>query len=234
MAFRPTFWATVVAVPVLAILIGLGTWQVQRLDWKNDLIETRAARVAEPSLNLDEALAAPSVGMIEYRPITLSGTLRRDDAFRLLNRVRDGKQGFHLVSPMELDADNRTIMVDRGWMPRESLGEVLAGKPTGVTLDGFVRAYTPPGAFLPDNEPAANNWFHMNEAEMLSAARLAGGVGFYVEAGPNTTPAGTFPRGGVPDVNLRNSHLEYAVTWYGLAGVLVVIFVVFHWRRDEA
>ena len=68
---------------------------------------------------------------------------------------------------------------------------------------------------------------------MLAAANLSGPVGFYVQAGPNATPPGVYPVGSVPDVKLRNSHLEYAVTWYALAAVLVVIFVIFHWKRKE-
>ena len=234
MAFRPTFWATVVAVPALVMLLGLGTWQVQRLDWKNGLIETRTERIAQPILEVAQALGAPSAEVIEYRAIALSGVMRAEHGFRLLNRVRDGKQGFHLVSPMVLDGGQGTVMVDRGWMPRDMLDVRLAATPARIALDGFVRAYTVPGAFLPDNEPDNNNWFHMDEAGMLAAARLADGLGFYVEAGPNASPPGTYPAGAVPEVNLRNSHLEYAVTWYGLAGVLVIIFVVFHWRRGPA
>ncbi|MBO6783651.1 MAG: SURF1 family protein [Alphaproteobacteria bacterium] len=232
MAFRPTFWASVVAVPVLVILLGLGTWQVQRLTWKNNLIETRTERIADTPLGLAEAVAAMPAA-IEYRPITLAGTLHADHAFRLLNRLRDGRQGFHLVSPMVLDGGQGAVLVDRGWMPRDALGNIPVAPPRRVVLEGYVRAFTAPGAFLPDNEPGNNNWFHMNEAEMLAAAGLSDGLGFYVEAGPDANPPGVYPAGAVPEVNLRNSHLEYAVTWYGLAAVLVVIFVVFHWRRGD-
>jgi len=233
MRFRPTFWASVVFLPVFGLLLGLGTWQVQRLTWKNDLIETRIARIAAPPLLIQVAKSADTPALIEYRPIRLTGTFQREHQFRLLNRAYQGTQGSHLVVPMVLDEGQGTIMVDRGWIPRGPLENISAVPDTPLTLNGYVRAYTEPGAFLPPNEPDGNNWFHMNEPEMLAASGLTGGVGFYVEAGPESGPPGTFPVGAVPDVNLRNSHLQYAGTWYGLAGVLFVIFIVFHWRRDN-
>ena len=233
MRFRPTFWATVLALPVLTVLIVLGTWQVQRLQWKNELIETRASRVGAVPVEITEALAAAvDLADIEYRPITLTGELRNDRAMILLNRVRDTRVGGHLIAPLELANGLGTVMVDRGWMSLPDLRAFNAAS-TPVTLDGFVRLYTAPGYFVPENDAAGNNWFFMHEAEMLAAANLTGPVGLYVQAGPNATPPGTFPAGSVPDVRLRNSHLEYAVTWYALAAVLVVIFIIFHWKRKE-
>lgn len=234
MRFRPTFWATVVFLPVFGLLIGLGTWQVQRLDWKNNLIETRTARISAPALNIAAARAATTPESIEYRAITLSGTLRNEYGFRLLNRLYNDTQGAHLVVPMVLDDGQGTIMIDRGWIPRGTVADLPEGTVERVTLNGYLRAYTERGAFLPENEPAANNWFHMNETEMLATAGLSDGVGFYVEAGPESSPPGAFPAGAVPDVNLRNPHLQYAGTWYGVAGVLLVIFIVFHWRREKS
>lgn len=236
MRFRPTFWATAFAIPVLIVLVVLGTWQVQRLHWKNDLIETRAARVGAAPVAMADALAArdrDALAVIEYRPVTVTGTLRNDLAMRLHNRVRNGVAGGHMVVPLELAGAKGAVMVDRGWIPGEVLRNFAPGTPEAATIDGFVRLYSGQGTFVPDNEPANNNWFFLDEAEMLAAAGLGGSAGFYVQAGPNAGTPDAFPAGSVPDVNLRNSHLEYAVTWYALALVLVVIFVIYHLRRDE-
>jgi surfeit locus 1 family protein len=232
MGFRPTFLATIVFLPVFVVLLGLGTWQVQRLAWKNDLIETRADRIAAPPLSVVQAKAAGLPGEIEYRPIRLTGVFQPDHRFRLLNRIYAGTQGSHLIVPMVLENGQGTVMVDRGWIPRGPLENISDEPESVITLSGYVRAYTDPGAFLPPNEPGPNNWFHMHEDEMLAASGLTDGVGFYVEAGPGRNPPGTYPVGAVPNVNLRNSHLQYAGTWYGLAGVLLVIFIVYHWRRS--
>ncbi len=241
MRFRPTFWATSLALPALIILIGLGTWQVQRLEWKNDLIDTRAARILKPPLSSTQLAAAQQgwtadqgLAQMEYLPVDLQGTYRGAASLRLLPRVRDGKQGYHLVSGFDAVGPLGTVLIDRGWVPLDIPVESIQTAAGPVRVEGFLRLFVEPGIFVPDNEPDANNWFFMQEGEMLGAASLEGSVGFYVQAGPGANPPGTYPEGAVPDVNLRNSHLEYAVTWYALAAVLVVIFVVFHWRREEA
>jgi surfeit locus 1 family protein len=231
--FRPTFWASVVALPVLGVLVALGTWQVERLEWKNELIATRAARVAAAPVTVSDVLR-DGVAAREYRPITVEGTLRNDVAMRLINRTRDGAPGGHVIAPLVLADGGGTVMVDRGWMPVDALRNFRPGAAEPARIDGFVRDYTVRGAFVPDNEPDRNNWFFLDEAAMMTASGLSGPVGFYVQAGPASGAPGTYPAGSVPDVNLRNSHLEYAVTWYGLALVLIVIFVVFHLRRSEA
>jgi len=234
MRFRPTFWATIVFIPVFVLLMSLGTWQVQRLTWKNDLIQTRMDRIASPPLDYAAARAAGSPEAFEYRPITVSGVLRNDLRYRLLNRVHNGNQGSHMVVPMELDKGQGTIMVDRGWIPRGPIENIPEEPVVRITLNGYVRAYTEATPFLPPNEPATNTWFHMNEPDLLAASGLSNGVGFYVEAGPNVQMPEALPAGAVPDVNLRNNHLQYAGTWYGVGGVLFVIFIVFHWRREPS
>ena len=234
MRFRPTLWATIVFIPVFVLLMSLGTWQVQRLTWKNDLIKTRMDRVASPPLNFAAAQNAGAPEIIEYRPIVISGVLLNDQRYRLLNRIHNGRQGSHLVVPMVLDDGQGTIMVDRGWIPRGPVAAIPLEPTARDTVNGYVRAYTQPTAFLPPNEPEANNWFHMNEFEMLTAADLSNGVGFYVEAGPDIHAPNALPAGAVPDVNLRNNHLQYAGTWFGVGGALLVIFIVFHWRREPS
>lgn len=170
---------------------------------------------------------------MEYLPVDLQGTYLEADSLRLLPRVRNGQQGVHLITPFEADGPLGTVLIDRGWAPLGTPLETMRPPSGRVRVEGYLRRFMVPGFFVPENEPDANNWFFMDERAMLAAAGLSELAGFYVQAGPTAAPPGTYPSGSVPDVNLRNSHLEYAVTWYALAAVLVVIFVVFHWRRDE-
>ncbi len=94
-----------------------------------------------------------------------------------------------------------------------------------------MRLFAPPGSFTPDNDPAAGTWFYLDRAQIAAALDATTLAPFYVQLAPTVTPPGTYPQGGVPVVALRNPHLQYALTWYALAVVLLVIYVVFHMRR---
>lgn len=236
MRFRPTLWATLSTVVALAILIGLGTWQLHRLDWKRDLIETRAARITMAPLTIGEAVElsrSDELADMEYRPVSLRGRYLHEWSLRLHNRVLDGAPGIHLVSPFRTETGDTVVLVDRGWMPIDASLD-MAERPDGVVeVTGYIRLYREPGAFVPENEPANNVWFAMNDSQMRRATEVGGTLGFYVQAGPASRPRDSLPIGTVPGVELRNDHLQYALTWYGLAAVLLVIYVIFHLRRHR-
>lgn len=236
MRFRPTLWATLSTAVALAILIGLGTWQLHRLDWKRDLIETRAARITMTPLTIDEAVDAGRTGEIaemEYRPVTMRGRYQHEWALRLQNRVREGAPGIHLISPFRPESGDTVVLVDRGWMPIDASLD-MAERPEGIVeVDGYIRLYGEPGAFVPENEPGNNIWFTMDDSQMRQATEVGGNLDFYVQAGPGSQPRDRLPVGTVPGVELRNDHLQYAVTWYSLAAVLLVIYVIFHLRRHR-
>ena len=228
MIFRPTLWATVASVIVVAILVGLGTWQLDRREWKQEILETRALRVAAP------ALAYPELGEIvtaEYRTIQITGRYRRNASVKLLSRTRDGRAGFHVITPLQTDAANAVVLVDRGWVPIDREGDIAPVPEGRVVVEGFVRRFETPGRFTPDNDPALGAWFYLDRDQLAAALKLAGIAPFYLQRGPDAAAPGLYPAGGVPNTALRNPHLQYAVTWYALALVLLVIYVIFHTRR---
>ena len=87
--------------------------------------------------------------------------------------------------------------------------------------------------WVPDNEPARGVWYYPDPKAMAAAARLAGVRGAVLAADTSPNPGG-LPAGQAPGVRISNRHLEYALTWYGLALVLAAIYFIFHWRREDA
>jgi surfeit locus 1 family protein len=121
------------------------------------------------------------------------------------------------------------VLVDRGFVPegRQSPKSRLEGQVSGpVNIVGLLRWPEPPAWFTPDPDPGRNLWFRRDPADMAKAKNLGLIAPFYVDQ-EAPVPAGGWPKPGPLTVNLRNTHLQYALTWYGLAAVLIVVFLSF-------
>ena len=110
MKFRPFLWLTIVTLPALLMLIGLGSWQLQRLQWKNDLISSFEARSAADAITIPATNA--ELDDLEFRNLALSGVFQHDKETFLTGRTYEGNAGFHVVTPLLLD-DGRIILVNR-------------------------------------------------------------------------------------------------------------------------
>jgi surfeit locus 1 family protein len=237
-SFRPTFWPTVTALPFFLVLLGLGIWQLERLQWKEALIAQRAAALAAAPTTLPADLASAS-GM-EFRPVRVSGEFLNDHEFFLGASNDGGTTGFHVITPLRLD-DGALLLVNRGWIPGElkDPAKRAAGELSGpVEIEGLVRLPTKGWPdwldwALPANDCGRNYWFWIDIKAMARCGGLDRVLPFTVDAGPAANPGG-YPRGGVTRTALPNDHLQYAITWFSLAGVLAVIFVVYHRQRSSA
>jgi surfeit locus 1 family protein len=228
---------TLIALAVaFLILVSLGTWQVERLQWKEGLIaEIDARRTAAP-ITADQALADIAKGIdVDYRAIALTGRFDHPRE-RYFLATSDGTPGFYVYTPLTL-ADGRIVFVNRGFVPDElkdpakrKLGEIEGN----VTVQGLARAKltAKPSFMVPDNEPAKNLFFWKDMDAMAASAGIdrTKVLPFFVDAGPAPNPGG-YPTGGVTQIDLPNNHLSYAVTWYGLAAALVVIATLATRRR---
>ncbi len=114
--FRPTFWATVFTIPAMAILLALGTWQVQRLHWKEGEIAKRQERSQGPGIALPTDFPDPAG--VEFTRVALKGSFLHDEEFYLGARTESGRVGLNVVTPFLL-ADGRILLVNRGWVPQE-------------------------------------------------------------------------------------------------------------------
>lgn len=224
---RPSAATAIAGAIAVAILLGLGFWQLERRDWKRDLIaEIEAVESTAP-------LSIGSLATLEdqppFTPVTLTGRWV-DEARHVLNRTLDGAVGVHEVAPLAL-AD-ATVMVDLGWRPIEAdwSGPPVTADPVRVT--GRVRPVVPPGWFAPVDDPAAATWFQVSPATMAPDADPPVARDLWIQASAHglTGPTAPIPRGGAGGISLPNNHLQYALTWFSLALVLIVVFAVYHRR----
>jgi surfeit locus 1 family protein len=230
---RSLLWPTIWAALGLLLLLYLGTWQVQRLAWKEGLIAERnatltAAPVALPK-TLDEARA------LEFHPVRAEGEFLNDHELYLNAQALKGDQGFHIVTPFRL-TDGKIVFIDRGFVPTDHKDPAsrAAGQIAGTTtVTGLLRLPEPPGTFTPANEVAKNSWFSIDLPAMAQAAGVGAAQPFYIDADKTPNPGG-WPQGGQTITDLPNNHLQYALTWYALAVALIAIYIRFAIRRRRS
>jgi surfeit locus 1 family protein len=230
--FRPQFWPTVCSVPALLLLLGLGTWQIEQLFWKEDLIGRRAAAVAAPPVPLprtpDEARP------LEFHRVFADGVFLHAKEIYLGASAGPGTAGYHVFTPLE-EPDGPIVFVNRGYIPqnlrnpdRRASGQIRGR----VRVAGLLRL--PPAGrpnwFWPDNRPDRNDWFWIDLQAMAAAENLERVAPFYIDADAAPNPGG-WPRGGVTNLELPNHHLQYAITWFSLAVAVIVIYFLHHRRR---
>lgn len=217
------------ALPVFAVLLGLGTWQVQRLRWKTGVLDRIAAAEAAPPVPLGPA---PET----YAKVVAAGRFRHESEGLLGLEVRGAVLGGHLITPLLRD-DGPPVLVNRGWVPVERAGTVE--RPRGpVTVTGYVRAPDPPNARAARDDVAGRRFYAFDPPAIGRALGLDAVAPFgLVALAPPAAPAASSSTAPLPDPARRlprptNSHLGYAVTWYGLAAALVGVLIA--WTRRRA
>ncbi|HZT50585.1 MAG TPA: SURF1 family cytochrome oxidase biogenesis protein [Stellaceae bacterium] len=201
----------------LALLLGLGTWQVQRLHWKEGLIAAREAGLRAAPVPLPEDPAAAEA--LAFRPVTASGRLLAGRALHLHATSSAGVPGWRALAPLVLPDGAAILVAGRFATDRGAPG--FAAGPQSVT--GLLRLPQRRGWFVPDDRPAANEWFAIDLPAMAKAARLDRLLPYYIDASGEKPP------------DLPNNHLQYAATWYALAAALLVFYILLIRRhRREA
>lgn len=221
----------------IAILCGLGAWQLERLAWKQALIAQIDERVrAEPAALEEIEQIFASTGDVEYRPVDVSGRFQPGGE-RFFFSTFNGSSGWNLYAPLEL-ADGRRLFVNRGFVPYDLKDPAKRPPPPSgdVEFAGLARNPLPdkPDTWLPDNDPKANAFFWRSLPDMAKDLPPGGELlPFFVDQGPTPKSAG-YPVGGTTIVDIPNNHLQYAFTWFGLALALAAMLGGFLWRSARA
>lgn len=216
-----------VVVAGLALFVGflaLGGWQVQRLAWKTNLIAQVDARV--------HAAAVPAPGPTQwagvtrdkdqYRRVTVRGRFLHDKE-TLVQAVTDAGGGFWVMTPL-VDDRGFTVLINRGFVPsgrRDPAvrADGLVEGPQSVT--GLLRITEPKGGFLRANDPAGDRWRSRDVAAIAARRGLTTVAPYFIDADASPNPGG-WPRGGLTVIRFANSHLVYALTWFGMALLTLV------------
>lgn len=207
---------------MLVILVGLGIWQVQRLAWKEGIL----AQIdhAETSAPVPLAAGADDTMPTPYTKVSVTGRFREDLSALYGDQVRqtpDGaRMGAQLIVPL-IRKDAPPLLVDRGWVPLSRAKPI--GMPSGeVTVDGYIHPPDRPGPFSAHDDVAMRRFFTLNPAAIGAAIGLKVAPFTLVALGPR--PADLFPDPARHLPRPPNNHLSYAITWFGLAIALAVIF----------
>jgi surfeit locus 1 family protein len=229
-AARPRFPVvlTVLAAVLLGVLLALGVWQVQRMQWKEGLIAGAEAAADKPPLPLAEALKVENP---EFRRVVLTCRGLSAAPYVELQSIMDGEGGVRLVSACAVDG-GPTLLVDRGFVSAEvsARPSVKAADTMPVVIAGVLRRSPPPSAMTP---PPAGNHFYGRDAEaMARALKIEGAVSpFTVFATTSTNPDWLALKPSAPPAAFSNNHLGYALTWFGLAAALIAFYGVLLRRR---
>lgn len=224
---RVPFKETLMTGICVAILCGLGTWQIQRLHWKNDIIADLERSYAKGDRqDLSQTIRSDvDSGKDAFGYGSVQGHFLRDKAVLVGPRILDGRSGYYLLVPMTMDDDARPLFVNTGWvsdMWNDTLDERLALLPAEVSVRGLIR-HPDWSSFTSKNSPANDLWFRPDPIEIAAAKDLKNPYGIILYADRIDPP--------LQDVVAneerwlpRNKHLQYALFWYALALAMLGVY----------
>jgi surfeit locus 1 family protein len=228
---------TLVALP---ILFGLGFWQLERLAWKESLLAVIAERTkAEPSdlLGAYSATHESDLGF-EYYRVKVRGRFLHDKERYFYAPDQKLGPGYHVYTPFEIANGAGVLFVNRGYVTeaKKDPASRREGQVIGeVEVVGLLRSPGVKANFTPENDAKGNLWYWRDFAGMLESAfgsEPPAAIPVFVDA--EAAAPGGWPKGGATLVEFPNRHLEYALTWFGLAGALLAVFAAFVWTRLRA
>lgn len=216
----------VVGLGGFLVLAGLGAWQVQRLAWKQGLIAEASARIAAEPVALPREL---DPARDDYKPVIVQGRYIGAETINVLTSFKPHGPGYELVTPFET-SDGRRILVNRGFAPHATREGGVAKMPDAPTLPqqvtGLLRWPDDTNAFTPEPNLEKREWYAQN---VPSLAAATGAEPAMVVRQPDGSEG--WPKARPPQVTLPNNHLQYAITWFSIALIWVVMSVI--WMRRQ-
>lgn len=220
---------TLLAAAGVLVLIRLGFWQLDRLEWRQDFNARVSAQLAAPPLDLTRETPIDQLIGMEYRSVIVRGEYVHAQEVLLRNQVWENRLGFHVLTPLIIEGSDYAVMVDRGWIPYEQAGRearVQFNEPGIVQVTGMIRRgqEKPDFGGVPDptlqpGEYRLDAWnvVNLNRIQDQTSYNL---LPVYIQQAPD--PAwNSLPYRSLPEIELsEGSHLSYAIQWFTFAAIL--------------
>jgi surfeit locus 1 family protein len=223
--FQPKIGATVCTVIGIVILLGLGFWQVERLEWKTAYLTKIENAINAPPIPLPEETVIKAEDW-DFRAITAGGALLHGQQFYLRPRVHDGQVGGHVITPLKR-SDGSILLVNRGFAPEDRLQD-LEQHSGFIALEGMARIPNQtPGEFTPENDAEKDMWYWLDLPTLSEQFDLENLLPIILYQSKTSEE---YPIGGQGSIDVPNNHLHYALFWFTMAGILLVIYFLYHYQ----
>ncbi|KAJ2008133.1 surf-like protein [Coemansia thaxteri] len=218
-------WKSICLCTIPLIAFGLGTWQIQRLKWKMALLDDVNDRMHRRPVALPLRVTAEEINRNEYRRVIVHGVFDHANEMLVGPRSYESEPGFIVVTPLVRE-DGSRVLINRGWIKRELQDPKLRPESQTadpVTLVAFVRASPGKNKFTPPADPENKQWFNL-DLELM--AKHTGSQEVLLEVIQPESAAAVIldARSGIPlgapsQVDIRNNHLQYTLTWYAMSAI---------------
>lgn len=228
------------AIPVVALgMLGLGFWQLGRLEERRARNAFISARLQAAPLHLNTASLPPPISQFDYQAASVRGTFDPTQEIVWRNRALNGAPGVDVITPLRLTGSEQVILVNRGWIPyteAEPAQRARYAPPAGeVTLTGWLRVPLERNQpFLPldpTDQPRLDAWFWLDMAQIQRQMPYPLLSWVFIPAPPDRAVAPPIPH---DDIDLSDgSHLAYAVQWFAFAAIAILGPGVYWWRSRQ-
>ena len=210
------------------ILLSLGTWQLERLIWKQSLLKQISEQASLPLIDLSYPIIR-NIKKYKSRKIKLEGNFLYDSNLTILSRVYKGKVGRHVIVPMKTKYG--WVLVNTGFIPERNYTDYLKkGYSPSVRIEGIIHLPDYKSYFTPENNVNKGEWYYVNIEEIKKYVDLP--LLEFIVFEEKSNNSSKFPVAGQYRYNnIPNNHFQYALTWFSLAIVLFIIVRIF-WNKN--
>jgi surfeit locus 1 family protein len=230
---RGVLLPVLITLAALGVLLALGSWQLERKAWKDALVASLRERLGAPVAALPAREVWPRLEQRkdEFRRVSFPAEFLHAQEALVYSagsalRTDVSGPGYWVFTPARLTGGS-LVMINRGFVPeanRDPATRSQGQQPGSVEITGYLRWPEQRGLFSPTDDPEHNLWYLRDHAAIAAAKGVEVAAPFYIDQEAPQAPGGV-PKAGPLSVSLPNNHLQYALTWFGLALCLVGVFV---------